>query len=128
MHKTPLTIPSDLREIDESMYHYGQWARRRMIINVCGSMERRYRAPEWEGESPAPALMPTYAALDIQRIVQRLPLLERMCLWAQYNADDHGFAQRHCHRHGVRRRDQWIDLQIRGLRMLKNRLHPSPNM
>ena len=94
MHKTPLTIPSDLREIDASMYHYGQWARRRMIINVCGSMERRYRSPEWEGESPAPALMPTYAALDIQRIVQSLPLLERMCLWAQYNADDHGVHRR----------------------------------
>lgn len=120
--KHSLRIPSDLKTVDESMYHYGQWAKRRMRINVCGSMERRYKPPKWESETPAPVLIPTWRAAEIHAVVQSLPMLERMCLWAQYEADDHGAAQTYCHRHGIRRSDQWEETQLRGLRMLSNRL------
>lgn len=123
-----MSIPAELKTLDESMWNYGQWAKRRMVINVCGSMERRYKAPDWDGKDPPLVLIPTWRAIDLQRIVQTLPMLERMCLWAQYQADDHGFAQRYCHQHGIRRKDQWRETQIRGLHMLKNRLRSTGNV
>lgn len=129
MTKTPPrfhAIPADLRSVDEMMYHYGEWARQRFHVSTCGSMERRYKSPEWEGDQPRQVLLATWRAVDVQRVVQTLPLLERMCLWSQYRADDHGFAERYCNGHGLRNRHAWHSCQVRGLQMLKNRLQATP--
>ncbi len=119
---TDETIPVELKEVDELMHRYGQWARRRFRINSCGSMERRYKAPDWENAPVPVVLMAGWRAFEVQKIVQALPLDHRMVLWAQYDADDDEFAQRHCHRKGIRSRAQWMRWQIEGLRMLSNRL------
>lgn len=124
-HQVDQIIPAELKEADELMHRYGQWAKRRFRIGFCGSMERRYRperVADDEDRQPVTVLMAGWRAFEVQKIVQTLPLDHRMVLWAQYDADDDGFAQRHCHRKGIRRRDQWVKCQIEGLRMLANRL------
>ena len=118
------TIPAELKEADELMHRYGEWARRRFKFGACGSIERRYKHGHVAEESlePIVVLMAGWRAFEVQRIVQTLPLDHRMVLWSQYRADDDGFAQRHCHRKGIRTRAQWMQWQIEGLRMLSNRL------
>ena len=116
-------IPVELKEADEAMHHYGQWAKARFKIGACGSIERKYRSPQhWDPPEPAVVLIAGWRAFELQQIVQTLPLTHRMVLWAQYDADDHGFAQRYCTRHGIRSRAQWFKFQVDGLRMLVNRL------
>ena len=115
-------IPPDLLEIHETMQQYAGWAREKMIYRTCFSLEGRYRAPRWEGDPVPRVQMPTPDAMKVHRSILRLSITHRAVLFAQYRADDHGAAYKHCVRQGVRRADVFHRFQIEGLRMLKNSL------
>ena len=115
-------IPPELLETHRLMERYADWARAKFVYRTCYSLEGRYRAPKWEGEPVPGVMMPSPEAWRIHKAIVGLPITHRAVLFAQYRADDHGTAQRHCIRHGIRRPQDFHRVQVEGLLMIKNRL------
>lgn len=114
-------IPLGLREADELLTRYGQWARDRMHRRRCGSAEGRYRAPANDDDrQPREVLQPDFEALRCQRALARVPELERVVLAVLYVPQ----------RIPVEVRLRWLRIpprlcrerHLRGLRMFHNRL------
>ncbi len=78
MHK----VPDDLKEANELLYQYGRWAQDRMRINHCASVEHKYRAPDFE--PPPTPFIADFRAMDVQRVLNLVPLQYRRVLHAQY--------------------------------------------
>lgn len=78
-------VPLDLRQADELLTRYGQWARDRQHRRRCGSAEGRYRAPPNDDDRvPREQMQPDLQAMQCQRALAKLPQLERTVLVALY--------------------------------------------
>jgi len=80
-------IPSDLWGTDNLLHRYGRWALDRRGPQTCGSAEGKYRPERGQIEErrePREVLMPTDAALAVQRALQRVPERERIVLQYLY--------------------------------------------
>ncbi len=78
------SIPSELREADELLYRYGQWAQDRYKKQHCASIEHKYRPPVLPGDEKPTPLMADFRALDVQHALVVVPMQYRRVLQAFY--------------------------------------------
>lgn len=120
---TAMRIPEDLKEADEQLHKYGQWAQDRFQKQHCASIEHKYRAPKQYEEEPMQGFIADFHAIDVQRTLNLVPLQYRRVLHAQY------IPQRLppvAHRRMMRLTPKaWDEGHLLGLRMFSNnwRLH-----
>jgi len=111
-------IPAELREADNLLERYGQWAQDRYRKQRCASAEGGYAIPNSRDEDPRPHLMPGWEALQVQHALVVVPMQYRRVLQAFY------IPQRVPH-HAVRRRLKitpalWEQSRVEGLRQFAN--------
>ena len=111
-----MNIPPDLKEADRLLDQYGRWAQDRYQKQHCASIEHKYRPPDNE-PNPEPFIA-DFRAMDIQRVLNLIPLQYRRVLQAHYipkrMPED---AQRRMLRIP---RKMWDETHALGLRMFTN--------
>jgi hypothetical protein len=78
------SIPPELRDADELLYRYGQWAQDRYKKQHCASIEHKYRPPVLPGDEAPTPLMADFRALDVQHALVVVPMQYRRVLQAFY--------------------------------------------
>lgn len=78
------SIPPELREADDLLYRYGQWAQDRFKKQHCASIEHRYRPPPLPGDEAPTPLMADFRAMDVQHALVVVPMQYRRVLQAFY--------------------------------------------
>jgi hypothetical protein len=78
------SIPPELRDADELLYRYGQWAQDRYKKQHCASIEHKYRPPVLPGDEPPTPLMADFRAMDVQHALVVVPMQYRRVLQAFY--------------------------------------------
>lgn len=109
------SIPPELREADDLLYRYGQWAQDRFKKQHCASIEHRYRPPILPGDEAPTPLMADFRALDVQHALVVVPMQYRRVLQAWYipqRLPPHAIRRQH----RIKARD-WEASQREGLRM-----------
>lgn len=78
----PNPIPVDLRDADELLTKYGQWAQDRYKKQHCASVEHNYRPPDFEPR-PEPFIA-DFKAMQVQHSLVVVPMQYRRVLQALY--------------------------------------------
>ena len=78
------SIPVELREADELLYRYGQWAQDRYKKQHCASIEHKYKPPPLPGDEAPTPLMADFRAMDVQHALVVVPMQYRRVLQAYY--------------------------------------------
>jgi hypothetical protein len=110
------SLPVELREAEELLVRYGQWAQGRYQKRRCGSAEGQYVPPPTRGQEHGPmqAFMLDWSAIKVQQALVVVPMQYRRVLQAYY------IPQRRSH-HAVRRELKinaglWEQSRIEGMR------------
>lgn len=78
------SIPPELRDADELLHRYGQWAQDRYKMQHCASAEHKYRSPILPGDEPPTPLMADFRAMEVQHALVVVPMQYRRVLQAFY--------------------------------------------
>jgi hypothetical protein len=80
-----MRVPTELEAADHLMNRYGRWAMDRWKARHCGSAEGRYRSPQhWEAQEPKEVLIEDFKAVEVQRVLQQVPMIYRRVMQAEY--------------------------------------------
>ena len=78
------SIPVELRDADELLYKYGQWAQDRYKKQHCASIEHKYKPPINLDDEPLIPFIADHRALEIQHTLVVVPMQYRRVLQAFY--------------------------------------------
>lgn len=112
-----MTVPVELREAEEVLRKYGLWAQDRWRKQTCASAEGNYKHPPTrcvDCDEPMEPFIPDWSAMQVQRVLQVVPMQFRRVLFAYYVPQrEHPSAARR--KMGLTNRD-WHHGRIMGLR------------
>jgi len=85
MENLSADVPGHLAWADELLTRFGRWAMDRRRVHHCGSAEGKYKAPANDDDrKPREVLMPGFEAMEVQRVLSRVPEQQRVVLEVLY--------------------------------------------